>query len=205
MQKYEHNGFKITTRVHDSTLYFRANDIVTAIGYKSSKQEPILKFVSPKYVTTFGEIRADQLDKSERLHTKYIQKDGVEQLLIKGRAVRNINITQYLIDTFKLDVKQFCESKEQKYIAQLMSAFRHEKYERQFCVGKFKIDLYFYEKKIAVECDELGHADRDQLYEKAREAYLKERLDCRFIRFNPDAKDFDPFQVVNEIIALMYA
>jgi very-short-patch-repair endonuclease len=202
MQKLDHNGFKITTRVHDKTLYFRANDIVTAIGYKSSKQEPILKF---KYVTTFGEMRANQFDKFERLHTKYIQKEGVEQLLIKGRAVRNVNITQYLIDTFQLDVKQFCESKEQKYIAQLMSAFRHEKYERQFCVGKFRIDLYFYEKKIAVECDELGHADRDQLYEKARESYLRERLGCKLVRFNPDETNFDPFQVVNEIISLMYA
>jgi very-short-patch-repair endonuclease len=205
MQQFEFNGSVITTRIsEDGRLYFRANDVVTALGYKS-KQKPILSFVSPEYVTTFGEMRANQFDKFERLHTKYIQKEGVEQLLIKGRAVRNVNITQYLIDTFQLDVKQFCESKEQKYIAQLMSAFRHEKYERQFCVGKFRIDLYFYEKKIAVECDELGHADRDQLYEKARESYLRERLGCKLVRFNPDETNFDPFQVVNEIISLMYA
>ena len=74
MQQFEFNGSVITTRIsEDGRLYFRANDVVTALGYKS-KQKPILKFVSPEYVTTFGEMRANQFDKFERLHTKYSKR-----------------------------------------------------------------------------------------------------------------------------------
>ena len=49
--------------------------------------------------------------------------------------------------------------------------------------------MYFPEHKLAVECDEFGHNDRDVNYEVTRQKYMEAKLGCQFIRFNPDAKD----------------
>ena len=48
------------------------------------------------------------------------------------------------------------------------------------------IDLYFPKYKLAVECDENNHQNYEILGEKLRELYIKEKLKCSFIRFNPD-------------------
>ena len=53
------------------------------------------------------------------------------------------------------------------------------------------IDFYFPKYKLAIEVDELGHKDRDQTKENKRQKDLKEYLDCKFIRINPDEKNFD--------------
>ena len=55
----------------------------------------------------------------------------------------------------------------------------------------YLIDFYFPKHKLAIEVDELGHKDRDQTKENKRQKDLKEYLDCKFIRINPDEKNFD--------------
>jgi len=63
-----------------NVLYFRANDVMTALGYKSrSKRKAVLSFVSPEYVTIFSAIWSDGSDQPQ---TKYIQKNGVLQLAL---------------------------------------------------------------------------------------------------------------------------
>ena len=42
-----------------------------------------------------------------------------------------------------------------------MKTFHGEKMKRQFKIGNYRIDLYFPEHKIAVECDEFDHIGRD--------------------------------------------
>jgi hypothetical protein len=53
---------------------------------------------------------------------------------------------------------------------------------------------------LSVECDEFGHLDRKEYEEKERQKYLEEKLKCKFIRYNPDAKDFDIYTVINQIM-----
>ena len=36
---------------------------------------------------------------------------------------------------------------------------------RHLCIGSYRIDLYFPEHKLAIECDEHDHKDRDINYE----------------------------------------
>ena len=70
---------------------------------------------------------------------------------------------------------------------------------RQFHIGKYRIDLYFPEHKLAIECDEFGHNNRDVSYEVNRQKFIEEQLQCQFVRYNPDAQDFDVVQVLNKI------
>lgn len=74
----------------------------------------------------------------------------------------------------------------------------------EYKVGKYRIDLYFVDHKIAVECDEYGHVDRNSDYEKKREKYLIKKLGCTFIRFNPDEDNFNIGNVIKKINKMIY-
>ena len=90
-------------------------------------------------------------------------------------------------------------SKEQDTLKKIMQAFNGEEMIHQFSVGKYRIDLFFPRYKLAIECDEFDHRDRDISYEAGRQKHIKRLLGCSFVRFNPDAKDFCILEVVNEI------
>ena len=53
--------------------------------------------------------------------------------------------------------------------------------------------------KLAIECDEIDHRDRDIGYEVGRQKHIEKLLKCTFVRFNPDVKDFCILEVVNKV------
>ena len=61
------------------------------------------------------------------------------------------------------------------------------------------IDLYCHEYKLAIEVDELGHADRNINDEIERQKALEKEVNCEFIRINPDKKNFNVFKEINKI------
>ena len=69
----------------------------------------------------------------------------------------------------------------------------------QYNVLGYRTDLYFRKYKLAIEVDELGHADRNINNEIERQKALERELNCVFIRINPDEKDFNIFKPINEI------
>ena len=69
----------------------------------------------------------------------------------------------------------------------------------KYTVIGYKIDLYFHKNKLAIEVDELGHVDRNLNNEIEREKALQKKLNCVFIRINPDEKDFNIFKEINQI------
>ena len=68
-----------------------------------------------------------------------------------------------------------------------------------FSALNYLIDFYFPKYKLAVEIDELGHADRDSVKENKRQTEIAKYLDCKFIRINPDKKDFSAYDGLGEI------
>ena len=66
--------------------------------------------------------------------------------------------------------------------------------ETQCTVLGCRIDLYFHKYKLAIEVDELGHADRNIDNEIDRQRALERKISCVFIRINPDEKDFNFFK-----------
>ena len=61
----------------------------------------------------------------------------------------------------------------------------------QYSVLGYRIDLYFHKYKLAIEVDELGHADRNLSDEIKRQKALEKELDCVFIRINSDEENFN--------------
>ena len=85
--------------------------------------------------------------------------------------------------------------KEQSVIESIKGALKGEDIRIQYTVLGYRIDLYFYEYKLAIEIDELGHNDRNTDYEIKRQREIikikiKKELRCVFIWTNPDAADF---------------
>jgi very-short-patch-repair endonuclease len=95
-------------------------------------------------------------------------------------------------------------TKEQKTIRQIRRAFQHLRTVQQYKVGPYYIDLYFPDDRIAVECDEDGHRRYTQEVERKRQNYIEQKLNCTFVRYNPDAPSFNIGDVINQIIVLIY-
>ena len=60
-------------------------------------------------------------------------------------------------------------------------------------------DFYLPKRKLAIEVDELGHFDRDQMTDNKRQKGLEEYLACTFIKINPDEKYFSPYDGLGKI------
>jgi len=73
---------------------------------------------------------------------------------------------------------------------------------RQHKLGKYRVDLYFIDYKLVIECDENNHIDRDPTQEKIREQYIRS-LGNKIIRYNPNDIAFDLSNVMQEINSLL--
>ena len=89
--------------------------------------------------------------------------------------------------------------KEQSVIESIRDTFKGEDIRIQYTVLGYRIDLYFYEYKLAIEIDELGHNDRNTDYEIKRQREIEKELNCVFIRTNPGAADFNMNRLKNQI------
>ncbi len=96
-------------------------------------------------------------------------------------------------------------TKEQKTIGQIRRAFQHLRTIQQYKVAPYYVDLYFPDYRTAVECDEEGHRKYTQEVERKRQNYIEQRLSCAFVRYNPDAPNFNIGDVINQIIVLIYS
>jgi len=85
-------------------------------------------------------------------------------------------------------------------IGAIVKTLSHLKTYTQFKIGRYRLDLYIPKYNLAIECDEFNHSNRDPEYEEQRESFIKNELNCEFIRFNPDAKNFSTYDVIGEIL-----
>jgi very-short-patch-repair endonuclease len=180
--------------------YFVGYEIASLLGYKSPK-DTITNNVSKCNRLEFRDypgVKKPELDP----RTILITRDGAIEILIKTRKRISPDVL-HILKRFGIDTtNRKCLTKEQQTLSALTNSFKTEKFEDQFKVGKYYLDLYFPEYKIVVECDENGHSDRKPHKERERMDYVNEKLgltDDNWVRFNPDAEDFDISKVIGQI------
>jgi len=131
--------------------------------------------------------------------TNLIDINGIRQLLSRTRSIyKNEVIAQLGIE---MDIIYEC--KESSYLRIITASFKHIPHVLQYNVDKYRIDLYFVSKKIAIEVDEFNHDKRNKVEETERQHYIEKKLGCTFIRFNPDDKNFNIGNVINEVLIKM--
>lgn len=203
---FEDNNF--TTIIVNNEFWCRGNDVGTILGYErprdaikthvdeedKSTLENLIKSTNKGSVYTYTSNKND-------LKTTYINKVGLTTLLVKSKNPNKNAFINFCKENFgiKCEYISFLK-KEQDCIGSLLKAFSHKKPKTQYVVGKYRIDLYFKEQKLAIECDEFNHKYRNKEYENTRENFIKKELNCKFIRFNPDDKNFCIFKLINKIM-----
>jgi very-short-patch-repair endonuclease len=147
-------------------------------------------------------------DKNEKKIIKTQTKGGpqkINYLTFEG-------LYKYISNSRKINIIDFCKnigidinlkifsSIENDTLKSIIETFINEKIILQYKVNQYNIDLYFEEKKIAIECDEEHHDNKNNIIcDKIREENIKKELDCKFIRYKPYDKNFNIFKLLNEI------
>ena len=184
----------------------RAKEVCKALEYnkKTSKTTNIIrahcsrenyahKYELSKFVLEMNPINWPS---DSRKDNYYLNEEGIRELVLKSKQPKAADLAEHLGINVQ---KHKYTSKENDSIEIIMKTFHGEKMERQFKIGNYRIDLYLPEHKIAVECDEFDHIGRDINYEIFRQKFIEEQLQCTFVRYNPDDKDFDMALVLNKI------
>jgi very-short-patch-repair endonuclease len=188
--------------------YFCGKDACQILGNKDFKQA-LQKHVKPKFKQELIQLYQRKVDGASTYlgsnqplnyndgKAVYISKKGLEQLVSKSR-VCGPDTLQKLVESFNLDLS-ITPRKEHIHLEAIEQSFSEVEMFKQFKVGRYRVDLYIDEYDLAVECDEYNHRDRDPRKEKEREEFIRSELDCEFIRFNPDCKNFSIFKVIGII------
>lgn len=131
-----------------------------------------------------------------------------ETIMLKKSAHDQV-ITHYAFTTRKTSIDSDIELKFiKRYLPEETETldFVYETFSPSFTLKKqykilsYRVDLYILGKKLAIECDEHNHNDRDPKYEKKREIDIIEATGCKFIRFNPNDKTFKLSTLVASIV-----
>lgn len=184
--------------------YFVGYEIAALLGYKNPSKTTN-DYVSKSNQLVFRDypgIKNPEINPKATL----ITRDGVIEILLKTRKRLSADAT-HLLKEFKIDItNKKCLTKEQQTLSAITNAFKMEKYEDQYKIGNYYVDLYFSEYQIVVECDENGHLDRKPANERERMNYVNLTFgidDSNWIRYNPDDHDFDISKVIGKIYALI--
>jgi very-short-patch-repair endonuclease len=170
------------------------NDAISRhVKTKNKKKLKELRKVSPKG-TFLGSNKPLNYNDDNAV---YISKKGLEQLVSKSK-VCGPDVLQKLVEDFNLNLS-ITPRKEHVHLEAIEQSFSEVEMFKQFKVGTYRVDLYIEEYDLVVECDEYNHSQRDPQKEKEREEFIRSELDCEFIRFNPDCKNFSIFKVIGNI------
>ena len=180
--------------------YFVGYEFAALIGYKNPG-EIIKNNVSKCNQIFFDDYPGVKKPKLQH-NTILITRDGAIEILLKTRKRISPDVL-HILKKFNIDTtNRKCLTKEQQTLSTITNVFKTEKFEDQFKIGSYYLDLFFTEYKIVIECDENGHADRKPWKERERMDFVNKKLginDSNWIRFNPDEYDFDISRVIGRI------
>lgn len=130
----------------------------------------------------------------------YITIAGVKKLICTTRShlTRSYAITLNIqpIDTYKISI-------EANLIEFLSQIFQGLNFVTQFRCHIYKIDLYFIDFKLAIECDEEKKHKYQYSKDIKRQKFLEEKLNCKFVRFRPESKNFKIAELINQCILII--
>ena len=150
---------------------------------------------------TKQQIRKYKIDRTRLIkgskHSMYVHEDVLIPIIMQSR-LSDSKIIKFRSDLGFNQINLILK-KEQSVIESIRDTFKVEDIRIQYTVLGYRIDLYFYEHKLAIEIDELGHNDRSTDYESKRQKEIENEFNCIFIRINPDTADFNINELNNQI------
>lgn len=164
----------------------RCSNVSGVTWYKLIDIGRVLELKKPR--NSINEAIEKMLIKDNKRESIFISESGLKRLIVKSRKPAAIEIAN-ILGIPVIDVH--CVSLESATISFIMTAFAGESMIQQYTVGIFRIDLYFDEYKIAVECKEInGHSTYTHKNDDIRrEEMITSKLGCTFICYTPSNKE----------------
>ena len=187
--------------VHGSSIakYLGYNDTNQAIRVNIHEKNKILyKELMNRYDASLGKISN---------MTIFINMNGLIEIVLSSKKPKAIRMAKFL----NVNITYKKSYHEQSIMTHLIEYFEtiNVIYLLQYGVPRkngsyYYVDCYLPDYVIAIEIDENGHDDRDPEYEVKREAYITRKLKCKFLRVNPDDKEFSIFRMIGKISNMIY-
>ncbi len=169
-------------------FYFTDNTIINTINIDGETWFDLVQISSYLgYSTPDYLIRYYRRDIELKL-SKYTNSDGLREVLNRGRKPG----CKRLMEQLGLNTNNKIQRKEATVLEQIIDFLSEEKieYKLQYSTGSYLIDMYLPKYKIAIEVDEMGHVNRDKVYEENRHNYIVDNLTNKILRINPDEQNF---------------
>jgi len=192
---------------------FQNNELSMHITIQGTYEEPLFRASDVGEILEMTNIRVimKDFDSTEKVvHTiktkggpqqvTFLTEKGLKKLICKSRKPSAIDLAKQLginmVDIFYIPL-------ETSLVHFLQECYPDETMIHQFSVDPYKIDLYFPNYKLAIECDEYIHIFKQE-DDLKRENYIKEKLNCQFIRFKQDKKNKNLSKLINQINQVIY-
>ena len=173
-----------------NTLWLNKRDIEEQLGHKN------LPGVTNKYDKIYKKHRYELVDEPiKQPNRRFLRIDLALKIRMDCRTDESCTLKRNL----GFNLRDVIITKDQAVLRSIKDAFEGEDMQTQYAVIGYIIDLYFHKHKLAIEVDELRHADRNLNNEIERQKALEGELNYVFIKTNPNEKDFIIFKEINKI------
>ena len=177
-ETYENNGIEvITDKIGE--LWLNESHIQKQLRLKN------LPALTNKYDEEYKKCRYKLNESTNQPHRRFTHVD------LAFKIIKNCKTDESWAFKKKLGftLHDVVNTKEQSVISAIKDASEEDDTQTQYSILGYTIDLFFHKYKLAIEVDELGHADRN-INEIKRQRALEKELNCVFIRINPDERGF---------------
>ena len=179
-------NYEIRIIKEDNIVLYNLKDISKMILHSNSRDSIINKL---------DRVKRECKTAGGKQQMIFVTENGLKIFISKSRKPRAAELAKYLGMNIN-DIYTHCF--ESSTLQSIIYVFKNEKFKAQYSIDKYFIDLYFIDYKIAIECDESKHKLTKE-NDKIRQNYIESKLYCKFIRYNPEEKDFNIFVVINKI------
>ena len=132
-------------------LWLNERHIQKQLGLKN------LPALTNQYPKEYKKQRSELNESTNQPNRRFIHADLALKIIMNCRTDESCNLKRNLGFT----LHDVINTKEQTVINSIKDEFEGENMQTQYTVLNNRIDLYFHKYKLAIEVDELGHADRN--------------------------------------------
>jgi len=191
---------------YDQRFYISQGHLISTINHNNKKWfdlyqiSDILNYTKSSYLTSYYLSRYN-LESYSYNHHIYTDINGLQEILKRGRKPG----CKKIMEDLGLDIAVKIQSHEANILENIIDFLSDQeiKYELQYPLGSYRLDMYIPVYKVVIEVDEIGHSDRDLTYEKERENYIKSNLTRKILRINPNDVHFRIAREISKLNKLM--
>lgn len=196
LQVWDYDLYTVRTIEINGEIWFVAKDVAIVLDYIDVR----------RMVDLVDEEDKQNINPQDKKYNKYaayfdenifrlslVNYRGLRSIIVSSRKPQAINLAK------QLGLEILAVTKQQEYIHILEAAFEDLYPVKEFKVSNYRLDLYLAKANIAIECDENNHKQYSEEKEIERQNIIKAFLGCKFVRFNPDSKNFNIGKVIKEV------